>query len=169
MRRTACQVCNPLCVVRKEPKKAFQLWRVFGDKEVHQCLDSARIRAFRPSSHDVTEHWYCLTAKNALSFVQRQTLNLGRFQEVLQIFLMYLHGSASDDHIVKIWVRSLQVVPAYKGCHFSLKCSYSVCDAKGKSSELKKYFRSLQTQWMTCPCNGVGFDDTQTSNRFSKK
>ena len=82
----------------------------FRGREIHQCLDLARIGAFRASSHDVTEHWYCLTAKNALSFVQCQTLNLGRFQEVLQFFLVFLLGSASDDHIVKIWVRSLQVV-----------------------------------------------------------
>ena len=36
----------------------------------NQSLDSASwIVAFRSSFHDVNGHWYCLTAKNVLSFV----------------------------------------------------------------------------------------------------
>ena len=77
--------------------------RVLADRKNHQSLDSARIKAFRFSSHDVTEHCHCLTAKNPLSFVQREIFNLGRFQEVPRIFLVFLRGSASNGHIIKIW------------------------------------------------------------------
>ena len=66
------------------------------------------------------------------------------------IFLVFLLGFASDDdHIIKIWVRLLQIVQAHRGCPFSLKCRYSFCDPKGKSGELKKtYVYFERSEWL---------------------
>ena len=80
--------------------------------------------------------WHCVTAKDALCSVQRQTLNLGRFWKDPHGLLVFFLGSASDDHIIKIWEQLLQFV--HKGCIVSLECRYSVCETKGKSGELKK-------------------------------
>ena len=53
--------------------------KVFRDRQIHQSLDSARITRLDPVSTMSPSIVTALQPKNALGFVQRQTLNLGRF------------------------------------------------------------------------------------------
>ena len=53
--------------------------RVFRDRQIHQSLDSARITRLDPASTMSPSIGTALQPKNPLGFVQRQTLNLGRF------------------------------------------------------------------------------------------